>query len=360
MIRISVIGATGYMGGELLRYLVQHPEVRLAHLTSETYAGQPIHAIHKFLKGRSGLVCEKPNLSAIVQDSDLVFLGLPHGASAKTAAALLTKGVKVIDLSADFRLKDRAIYQKWYGRHPVPKLLSEAVYGLPERYREEIRQARLVANPGCYATTAILAGLPLIGRGLLGEGLVIVDAKSGISGAGRKLEADYLFCEANESMQAYALQGHRHHPEIVQEWSLAMHESKQQAASSKLGRAVTARRSPLASSLVFVPHLAPMSRGIFATLYAPLAKAMTAEALRDVYGSYYLKEPFVTVLPAGESPEVKAVNNTNACHIGIAVAPSGKQTIIMAALDNLGKGGSGQAVQNMNLILGLEETTGLL
>lgn len=339
------MGATGYTGGELLRYLIRHPEVKLSHLTSETYAGQPIHAIHKFLHGRSGLILEKPNVAAIAADSEVIFLGLPHGASARTAAALLEKGVKVIDLSADFRLRDPALYTRWYGgKHPAPRLLQEAVFGLPERYRDEIRRARLVAAPGCYSTTAILAGLPLVERGLLGSGPVIIDAKSGISGAGRKVEATYLFTEANESLQAYGLKGHRHHPEIVQEWQ----------------RAASAAKKKSKVDLIFIPHLIPMNRGIFVTLYAPLARRMRVEVLREVYLAHFLREPFVTVLPPNESPEVKGVTYTNHCQIGVSIDPSGQRAVILAATDNLGKGASGQAVQCMNLMFGLEETTGLL
>jgi N-acetyl-gamma-glutamyl-phosphate reductase len=339
MIRISIIGATGYTGGELLRYLVRHPEVELAHLTSESFAGQPIHEIHKFLKGKSRLVCEKLNINAVAKDSDIVFLGLPHGTAAKTAAGFLAKGVKVIDLSADFRIKDLKVYEKWYGKHPVPSLIKEAVFGLPERYRDEIRAARLVANPGCYATTAILAGLPLVAGRLLARGPIIVDAKSGVSGAGRKVESIYLYSELDESMQAYALKGHRHHPEIYQEWN---------------------RATKISNELIFVPQLAPMNRGIFANLYAPLKKKMSAEALREIFVNYYMREPFVSILGSYESPEIKAVTYTNNCQIGISVSASGTEAIITAALDNLVKGASGQAIQNMNLMFGLPETTSLL
>jgi N-acetyl-gamma-glutamyl-phosphate reductase len=357
MIRVSIIGATGYTGGELLRYLLRHPEAKLAHLTSETYSGQPIHAIHKFLKGRCALILEKANPAAIAENSDVVFLCLPHGASAKSAEALLQKGVKVIDLSADFRLQNLAVYTRWYGKHLAPKLIKEAVYGLPERYRDQIARARLVASPGCHSTTSILAGLPLIAKGLLGKGPIIVDSKTGISGAGRKVEAPYLYSEADESVQAYGLKGHRHHPEIVQEWQRAIQDSKQKAVSSKQR---SAHRSLLtADSLVFVPHLVPMNRGIFVTLYAPLARKLSVDALRDVYVSYYLRQPFVTVLPPQESPEIKAVSYTNHCQIGVSVDPSGQHAVIMAATDNLGKGASGQAIQCMNLMFDLDEATGL-
>jgi N-acetyl-gamma-glutamyl-phosphate reductase len=341
MIRVSIIGATGYTGGELLRYLIRHPEVKLAHLSSENFVGKPIHALHKFLKGRCALICEKADPAAIAADSDVVFLGLPHGASAKTAATLRKKGVKVIDLSADFRLRDIGTYTKWYGKHPVPRLIQEAVYGLPEQYRDELRTADLVAAPGCYSTTSILAGLPLFAQGLLGSGPVIIDAKSGISGAGRKLETPYLFAEANESLQAYGLKGHRHHPEILQEW---------QAAARKKTK----------TEFIFVPHLVPMTRGIFVTLYAPLAKKMSAEALREAYLSQYMREPFVTVLNPFESPDTKGVAYTNHCQIGVGVDAAGQRAIVMAVTDNLGKGASSQAVQCMNLMFGLEETTGLL
>jgi len=344
MIRVSIIGATGYTGGELLRYLLRHPEVKLARLTSESFAGQPVHALHKFLKGRSGIVLEKANPAAIAQESDVVFMCLPHGASAKMAATLVGKGVKVIDLSADFRLRDLATYTKWYGKHEAPKLIKQAVYGLPERYREEIRGAQLVAAPGCYTTTSILAGLPLVAHGLLGKGQIIVDAKSGVSGAGRKVEATYLYSESNETLMAYGLKGHRHHPEIVQEWERAAADSK--------------KKTPI--DLVFTPHLVPMNRGIFATLYAPLSKKVSAEELRETYQSFYMRQPFVTVLGANESPEVKGVAYTNHCQIGVSVEPSGKTAVIMAVTDNLGKGASGQAIQCMNLMFNLEETAGLL
>jgi N-acetyl-gamma-glutamyl-phosphate reductase len=359
MIRVSIIGATGYTGGELLRYLLRHPEVKLAHLTSENYAGQPVHGLHKFLKGRCGIVLEKANPATIAADSDLVFLGLPHGTAAKTAAALIQKGVKVIDLSADFRIQNLSVYEKWYGKHAAPKLIKNAVYGLPERYREQIADAQLIAAPGCYSTTSILAGLPLVTDGLVGNGPIIIDAKSGVSGAGRKVEAMYLFAEDNENLQAYALKGHRHQPEILQEWNRAVEDRK--TARKRGGKAVTSSRPRLlASSLIFVPHLIPMNRGIFVTLYAPLAKKLSAEALRQHYLDYYLREPFVSVLGVHESPETKGVAFTNHCQIGVSVDPSGRNAIILAVTDNLGKGASGQAIQCMNLMFGLDETTGLL
>lgn len=344
-IRVSIVGATGYTGGELLRLILRHPALTIAHVTSESSPGKPVHSIHKFLKGHCSAVLESFSAATIAKDSDLVFLGLPHGAAAKTAAALVAKGTRVIDLSADFRLEESAIYAKWYGPHPVPKLLQEAVYGLPERYRDQIRTARLVANPGCYATTSILAGLPLADAGLFGKGAIIVDAKSGISGAGRKLDNLYLFSEATESIQAYGLKGHRHHPEIYQEWSKA---------------AAAGKRKKLANDFIFVPQLVPLNRGIFANLYAPLAKKISVEELRELYVSYYMREPFVSILGVNESPEIKAVAHTNNCQIGVALDPTGRHAIVMASLDNLVKGASGQAIQNLNIMFGLKETEGLL
>jgi len=338
MIKVSIVGATGYTGGELLRLLLRHPHVSVVHVTSETSAGKPISSIHKFLKGQLDLLCEKVDLESIAKDSDVVFVGLPHGAAAQTGAALYKLGVKVIDLSADFRLEDLPTIKAWYGEHPAPDVLKKAVYGLPERYREKIRKAKLVANPGCYATTSILAGLPLMAKHLLGKGPIIVDAKSGITGAGRKLENMYLYSESNESIQAYALKGHRHQPEILQEWKAV---------------------GGTASELIFVPQLVPMQRGIFAVLYAPLKKKTNAEELQKLYAHYYAKEPFVTVLAPYESPEVKAVAYTNYCQIGVSVDPSGMYAIVIATLDNLVKGASGQAIQNMNLMCGLDETVGL-
>jgi N-acetyl-gamma-glutamyl-phosphate reductase len=355
MIKISIVGSTGYTGGELLRYLIRHPEAKLMHLTSENYVGKPIHDIHKFLKGRCALVCEKLNIAQVAKDSDVVFLGLPHGAAAKTAAALLEKGTRVIDLSADFRLDDLETSESWYGKHPVPALMKHAVYGLPERYREEIKTAKLIANPGCYATTIILAGLPLTAHHLLGAGPIIADAKSGVTGAGRKLENANLYCEANESIMAYGLKGHRHQPEIFQEWLKASKELRVKSKGSHPSHSTLH-----SSQFIFVPHLAPMNRGIFATLYAPLAKKTTAEALREIYQNFYFKEPFVSVLAPYESAEVKSVSYTNHCHIGVSVDASGHHAIITSVTDNLVKGASGQAIQNMNLMFGLDETAGLL
>lgn len=344
MIRVSIIGATGYTGGELLRYLLRHREVKLAHLTSESFAGQPVHALHKFLKGRCGLTLEKANPTLIAAESDVVFLGLPHSASAQTAGALLkNKSVKVIDLSADFRLKNLTQYEDWYGKHPVPQLMKEAVYGLPERYREQIRTARLIAAPGCYSTTSILAGLPLFTHGLVGSAPIIVDAKSGVSGAGRKTDAMYLYAEANESIQAYGLKGHRHHPEIVQEWERAAADAKKK----------------IKAELIFTPHLVPMNRGIFATVYVPLKKSVSAEALRELYLESYMREPFVTVLAPYESPETKGVAFTNHCQIGVSLDRSKSYAVILAVADNLGKGASGQAIQCMNLMFGFNETEAL-
>lgn len=334
MINVSILGATGYTGGELIRTLLRHPEVRVTHITSETCPGQPIDSIHQDLAGRTDLVLEKRDISAIARDSDLAFLCLPHGKSAKAGKQLLDKGLKVVDLSADFRLKTESRFQKTYGiRHPHPKLLKQAVYGIPEIHRKKIAASSLVANPGCYSTAAILAAHPLFKKGLAKAGSLIVDAKSGVSGAGRKVDPRYIFCETNENFFAYAVGRHRHAPEIEQE---------------------------LKTTVTFVPHLLPINRGILATVYVDLKKPVSGTALRKIYTEAYAGEPFILVLPEGSFPEIKSVQHSNFCHIGVRSGSQGRRAIIVAAIDNLGKGASSQAVQNMNLMCGLDERMGLL
>ena len=333
MKNVSVIGASGYTGGELLRYLLRHPWVKIAHCTSESASGRKISSIHGDLEGRLDLVAQKNDVKKIAGDSDLVFLCLPHGQSARYAKAYLDEGLKVIDLSADLRLRSPGIYEKWYKvRNPHPNLIKKAVYGLPEIYREKIRGAMLVANPGCYSTTSILAALPLTKKNLARKGSIVIDAKSGVSGAGKKVESRYLFCETHENFFPYAVSGHRHQPEIEQE---------------------------LGADVTFVPHLLPVQRGILATVYASLARKMSAADLREIYAEYSKDEPFVIVLEEGKFPELKSVQNGNYCHIGVGLDSRGGRAIVAAATDNLGKGASGQAVQNMNLVFGMKEETGL-
>ncbi|MFH1380165.1 MAG: N-acetyl-gamma-glutamyl-phosphate reductase [bacterium] len=339
MIRVSVVGATGYTGGELIKILLKHPQVKLVHVTSESYAGKHISSVHQWLKGRCDMVCEPFKVTAVASDTDIAFLCLPHGASFLPAAELLSKGNKVIDLSADYRLKDAKLYKKWYSlNHPEPKLLKKAVYGLPELWHEKIQSAHLIANPGCYATACILALAPLMHKKIAKTQMVIADAKSGVSGAGKKLNLMYHYAEANENLTAYSVGSHRHMPEIEQELSFIS------------GKKVL---------VSFTPHLIPMNRGILATCYVTLAKKIKQDDLITHFRDFYAKSPFVVVLPSGEYPETKNVSHTNFCHIGVHVDQEKKTAIIISAIDNLIKGASGQAVQNMNIMCGFNEAEGL-
>lgn len=341
MIRAAIIGATGYTGGELLRYLLRHPSVSIAHCTSESSPGKSVFDFHPGVFPREGrdIILEKCDPKKIGKDVDVVFTCLPHGHSARTAKQFLDGGAKVIDLSADYRLKSASVYKQWYGAaHPHPELLKKAVYGLPEKYREEIMRADLIANPGCYATTSILTILPLIEHNLVDPKSVIVDAKSGVSGAGKKLEHKYLFCEADENFSAYAVSKHRHMPEIEQEVSVQ-------------NRKV---------SLTFVPHLLPLSRGILAAVYASLKKKLGTAQLLNIYKNFYADEPFVRVLEEGKFPDLKSVQYSNYYLVGAKVDERNQRVIAIGVLDNLAKGASSQAVQNMNLLFGFEETSGLL
>ncbi|NQS88796.1 N-acetyl-gamma-glutamyl-phosphate reductase [Patescibacteria group bacterium] len=332
--KISIIGATGYAGAELVKILLRHPMVDIEKLTSKSFAGRKISNIYPSLV--TGLVCEPLNIDKIT--SPVVFTALPHGTSMEIVAKLYRMGKKVIDLSADFRLKDAKVYEKWYKiPHKKKNLLWEAVYGLPELYREKIRKAQLVANPGCYPTSAILALAPLVRNKILNES-VIVDAKSGISGAGRGLTLQTHFPEANENISAYRVEGHRHLPEIEQEiGKLAKREVQ----------------------VTFIPHLIPVNRGILSTCYAKIKQSLTTSDVIQLYQDFYEKEPFVEILPEGDFPQTKEVLNSNRCRIGLMVNSLANQIIIISAIDNLGKGASWQAVQNMNLMCGFEEEMGL-
>ncbi len=340
-IRVGIVGVSGYGGGELARLLIAHSLVRLTYVTSGTYAGKPLRAA---LPGAapSDLVCEVFDGAAAADKCDLVFLAGESGLAMKAAPGLLEAGLKVVDLSADFRLKDPAVYQEWYkAEHTAPELLGEAVYGLPEFYKESIANANLVANPGCYPTSAILALAPLLNDDLIVPQTIIVDSYSGVSGGGRsKFGLDYHFSEVNESLRPYGVGGiHRHTPEI------------EQTLSQVAGVAVT---------LTFTPHLAPITRGILTTAYATLRSSgdFLAEFYRDSY-TVQLDAPFVTILEPGQFPATKHVYGTNFCHIGLAVDKRTNRVIVVSAIDNLVKGAAGQAIQNMNLMCGFDETTGL-
>lgn len=333
--KIGIVGATGYTGVELLRLLVNHPEVEITYVTSREQAGHRVDALFPNLRGYLDLTFSTPSDEAL-SECDLVFFATPNGIAMKSAQVLLDNGTKVIDLAADFRIKDVGVWEKWYGmQHASPQLVEEAVYGLPELNRAAIRQARLVANPGCYPTAVTLGLLPLVESGLVDPDSIIADTKSGVSGAGRKAEVHTLLAEAGDNFKAYAVPGHRHQPEIAQMLSL-------------IGK------TPI--SPVFVPHLLPMIRGIHATLYAML----TTEAdLQQLYSARYADEPFVDVMPAGTHPETRSVRGANMCRIAVHRPGKGKRVVVLSVIDNLVKGAAGQAVQNMNLMLGLAEQTAL-
>ena len=336
MIKAGIVGATGYTGQELLRLLVKHPQVSLAAVTSRGEAGKPVADLFTNLRGNLDLAFVEPagdTLSAC----DIVFFATPNGTAMTMAPELLEAGVKVVDLSADFRLKDAAVWSQWYGMtHACPELLAEAVYGLPEMNRAQVKGARLVANPGCYPTAVQLGFLPLVKNGLVDSKRLIADCKSGVSGAGRTAAIGTLLCEASESMKAYKLDGHRHLPEICQGLN-------------------TASDQPV--GLTFMPHLTPMIRGIQGSLYATLLD--TSVDLQALYESFYADEPFVDVLAAGMSPDTRSVRGTNNLHLAVCRPQGGDTVVVLAAEDNLVKGAAGQAVQNMNIMFGFEETAGL-
>jgi N-acetyl-gamma-glutamyl-phosphate reductase len=338
MIKVGIVGGTGYTGVELLRLLARHPEVELTAITSRAEAGVRVADYFPSLRGRVDIAFSEP-ASAPLKDCDCVFFATPNGVAMSQARALLDAGARIVDLSADFRLKDRGVWEKWYKvPHASPELFAEAVYGLPEINREKIRKARLVANPGCYATGVQLALLPLVETDHVDHAHLIADGKSGVSGAGRKAEIDILYSEASDNFKAYAVKGHRHHPEIME--SLASLEG---ASGRKLG-------------LTFVPHLVPMIRGILISAYARITKDTDFQAL---FERRYKGEPFVDVLPQGTQPETRWVRGTNQCRLAVHRPMDAETLVVLAVEDNLVKGASGQAIQNMNLMFGFAETAAL-
>ncbi len=336
-LRIAIVGSSGYTGGELYRILLLHPRATVTVVTSEKSAGKPITAIFPHLTGLTDLVCEPLDPDAISKKADFFFLALPHVTAQGAAFRLNELGKKVVDLSADYRLHDAAVYAKWYDhQHQYPQLLVSAVYGLPELHRDAIRSASLVANPGCYPTSAVLGLAPLVKRGMIDLGTIVIDSKSGVSGAGRTPALPFHFTEANESFMAYKVGTHRHTPEIEQELS------------------VMAQQAVVVN---FTPHLVPMNRGILTTIYARLTDAPAS--LTDLYRDFYKDHPFVRVLPAGQFPNVSHVRGSNFCDIGVYADPRTGRVVVVSAIDNLVKGASGQAVQNMNLMMGFPEAEGL-
>ncbi len=338
MINVSVVGASGYTGVELLRILVNHPQVTLCCVTSRQHEGAPISQAFPSLSGFCDLTCETLDVAKIAERSDLVFTALPHKSAMEVIPDFLAAGCKVVDLSADYRLKDKDIYEQWYQEHTSPALLDEAVYGLPERYRDQIRSARLVANPGCYPTTVVLGLLPLLEKKLIDSKTLIIDSKSGTSGAGRGAKQGSLFCEVNEGFKAYGVASHRHTPEIEQE------------LSALAGTAVQVN---------FTPHLLPLNRGMLSTCYASAAGIRSARELIDLYRERYADEPSIRIMPGGELPNVAYVQGTNLCDIGLVYDDRTGRVIVVSVIDNLVKGASGQAVQNMNIMSGFDESLGL-
>lgn len=331
LLRVAVVGATGYSGAELVRLLARHPNVRLEIVTSEQASGRPLGDVHRTL-AFTGLQLEAVDPSAIAPRVDFAFTALPHGASTAVVAALVDAGVRVIDIGADFRFHDMALYEKWYGRHEAPQLAQKAVYGLTEYARDDVAGASLVANPGCYPTSALMALLPLAAHVV---GPVFVDSKSGTSGAGRAAKVDQLFAEVTENIRPYGIGKHRHQPEIASQLAAAAGETR---------------------PVVFSPHLLPIARGLLSTCYVDVAAGVDVDAL---FRERYANEPFVRLLEDGAMPEPRAVRGTNMVELAWVREPETGRLVVVCAIDNLGKGAAGQAVQNFNCMIGVPETTGL-
>jgi N-acetyl-gamma-glutamyl-phosphate reductase len=340
MLRIGIIGAKAYTAGELIRLIDGHPEATVASLAARLDAPADVADYHPALRGRCAVPLRPIDVDRVAEESDFVFLTMPHTAGAAYAKELLARGKRVADLSADFRFRNLTTYEETYGvRHPAPELNDEAPFGLPELFREELRDKRLVAVPGCYVTSVLLALAPLIGEDWIDRRSLIADAKSGVSGAGRSLSETAHFAECNESLSAYKVGVHRHQPEI------------EENLSTLAGDAIR---------LLFVPHLAPMTRGILSTVYIRLKEEQAVEEIHELYATRYRNEPFVRLLPLGILPRTRDTALTNFCDLGLSVDARTQRLVVLSALDNLVKGAAGQAVQVMNLMLGLEETAGLL
>jgi N-acetyl-gamma-glutamyl-phosphate reductase len=335
MIKVGIVGGTGYTGVELIRLIANHSEVKVEVVTSRSNAGTLVSDVYPNLRGHISLAFSEPTLETY-KNCDLVFFATPNATAMLQAQALLDAGIKVIDLAADFRIKDVDLWQRWYGaKHACPDLLAQAVYGLPELNRDEIRSASLVANPGCYPTSVILGLLPLFKNGLIEPSSIIADCKSGVSGAGRNANVATLFSEVTESVKAYGTAGHRHLPEIRQ----------------------ILKTFNADSNLVFSPHLMPMIRGIHSTLYADAIGS--ADDVQRVFEQAYKDEPFVDVMPAGSHPETRSVKGANTCRIAVHYLKENNKYVVLSVIDNLVKGAAGQAIQNMNLMFDLEEDSGL-
>ncbi len=338
MIKVGIAGASGYTGVELVKLISNHPQARLEAVTSSSYKGKPLTDIFPSMRGFESLICEELDAKALSTRVDLMFLALPHKVSMAYAAPLIKEGIKVIDLSADFRFSNPNAYEKSYQKHTDKDLLAESVYGLSEIYRDQIKTARIIGNPGCYPTTILLALLPLIKEKIIHSKGIISDSKSGVSGAGRSLSLTAHYCEANESFTPYKIGNHRHSPEI--EEILSIHAEKK-------------------VNITFVPHLVPVTRGMVSTIYGQAAKSVHVTDIRKAYDRWYAEEPFVRLLPQGRFPAMSHVRGTNCCDIGCHFDEDTGRIILVSAIDNLLKGAAGQAVQNMNIMFGLADETGL-
>lgn len=339
MIKAGIIGATGYAGGELVRLLLGHKEAKIVWYGSRSYVDRKYADIYQNMFQLVDDICQDDNMEAMAEQVDVIFTATPQGLCASLVKEEILHKIKIIDLSADFRIRDVSVYEKWYGmEHRAPQYMKEAVYGLCELNREAIKKARLIANPGCYPTCSFLSVYPLVKEGLIDPDTLIIDAKSGTSGAGRGAKVDNLFCEVNENIKAYGVTGHRHTPEIEEQLSLAA------------GKQVL---------INFTPHLVPMQRGILVTAYASLKKDISYKEVKAVYDRYYEKEYFVRVLPEDVCPQTRWVEGSNFVDVNFKIDPRTKRIVMMGAMDNLVKGAAGQAVQNMNLMFGVDEAEGL-
>lgn len=339
MIKTAIIGASGYTGVELSRLLYNHPEIEVTAATSRQYDGVPLAEVFPNLRGLTDLVCENLSIDELCKRADLFFAAVPHKTAMDLVPQLLAEGKKVVDLSADFRLRDAAVYEQWYQEHSSKEYIEQAVYGLPELYREEIKTARLIANPGCYPTSVILGMAPLVKNKLVDTRTIIADSKSGTSGAGRSAKVGTLFCEVTDGFKPYGVgRQHRHTPEIEQELTKLAGES---------------------FNVTFTPHLLPISRGILSTVYATLTSQTSIDDIYNLYKSTYKNEPFVRVLKPGTLPATQYVRGSNFCDIGFSIDPANSRVIVIAAIDNVVKGAAGQAIQNMNIMCGFDEKMGL-
>lgn len=338
MTRVGIVGATGYTGAELVRLLCTRPDIELTVLTSRQYEGVRFDQIYPAMSGTIDLSCEAFSVDRLCDKADVIFMALPHSLPMKYIPELVTRGKKVVDLSADFRFSDPTIYESFYQAHSARDLTKESVYGLSEIYADKIRNASLVGNPGCYPTSILLPLIPLLKENLFDSRTIIADSKSGVSGAGRSLSLTTHFCEVNESFKAYKIATHRHTPEI---------------------EAILSEQAGNPICISFVPHLVPITRGMLSTIYVNPTKKVTADDMRDCLISFYASHPFVRIRPENQPPDTLHVRGTNYCDIGLKMDERNNRMIIVSAIDNLMKGASGQAVQNMNIMLGIEETAGL-